>query len=343
MEETGQAQQTINRKFAALPPDLQAAVAFVPMADILLQIGREHALALDKIGLLGDVVNEFIAGDIEAEDIIPSIQSRLHTSAEKSRGIALDINRLAFRPIRNRLRGLPVPESTAPAPPALPFPPKAAVPPPPPRPIAAPLPAPLNAPQPLIIRPLPQVRPPEGVAIPKPMAPSAAAPKPPAVSRVEPPVLSPLGIRPQAPSPLPPKPPPPATPPTPSPTATYERARQAVAQELETFSKQAAAPPPQPPQPATPPQPPVPPAVSRVEPPPAQRMTKEELGEMIQRFRQERPAQPATAPTASPTPLSPPPAPTPQERPPLKLPQEKIPKPAAPEHYAADPYKEPVE
>ena len=380
METASSVQQIIGKKFEFFPDDLKSVVGTTPLANIIFQVGRDHGLAIDKIGYLSEVVGDFLAGDIEAKDIIPTIQDRLSLSIEKSREIAKGINRLVFRPLREKLRGLSErPSSATPVPPAVSPtmpPPSFRVTPPPQvpksQPLEIPKPETSRRPEPLIIRPLPSSRPVyetprstsaktagenkwpisdiNGGTPPKPSVPLSVPITGTAPRTAEKPAVVPTPVE-HLPMPMPAG----ASAPVIRPFGVHPPP---PASKTEMLSQ-----PPSPPQ-KTELQKPPPPAA-------AYNRVKEQVEKELAAFRS-IPA-PEKPPEAKPLPVTtkellrqeiekfrtPPPSPTaggPPQRPevpsteasppkepasaPLKLPSQKIPKPSAPEKYTTDPYKE---
>lgn len=378
MENTSSVQKIIGKKFESFPDDLKSVVATTPLANIIFQVGRDHGLAIDKIGYLGEVVGDFLAGDIEARDIVPTMQDRLSLSEESSREVARGINRLVFRPIREKLRGLPKESSSEIPipPPALPPvppspPPKIDLPPqgPKPQPPQTSNPDAPRGPAPLIIHPLPSSRfsrenkefePLREIATGQPASgkPSQPAEKP----APAPPTAPATGSAPStretslpAPAPIRPSVPQPTAPELSAPTISPLGARPSLPPSKLEASRRTLSPPP----PTSgyerareqvkkelallQPAPSSAPArLTETQPPPT--TTKELLQQEIEKFRSQQSPPPSSLPKSPPTdppaPALPPQRPTP---PPLKLPQQKVPTPQAPEKYAVDPYKEPPE
>lgn len=304
---------TLSEKFATLPPELKEAMAVVSPAELIYQIGRERAFPIDKIGLLGDIVSEFILGYIGPDEFVNEIGTRLSLNAETAKSVGVEVNRRIFRPIRMGLKaslGLKA-EAHQPPPPI----PKPV--PPPPKVAIAPK-APLPTPPPALAKPTPPPPPQPRAAQPTPAVPPRPQPVPPYVPPPprEAPIIRPLGMMPGE-----------------------ERRERVVVQEVKPSAP--ARPEPirvVPPPPLTPPPRPAPPP----KPSPVV-ITKAELEQELERFRQprealgtrnqaltERVAKPATPPSQQP------PAP-------IKPPQEKLPKPPAPERYTIDPYRESTE
>lgn len=267
-----------------LPPDLRRAVTRISLPETLFVIGRTHGLEIDKIGLLGELVLEFILGLVAPETFKEELMERLDLDAEMGNRITRAANSSIFRPIREHLKTSletkaqqekpsGAPAVARPAPPLTPQPAAPQT--------TTPSPSPVIPPrklEPLIIRPLrreaPQAAPPRPIptplkgnglpepnVAPKPEIKPSPAPPPPAGTRLEPLIISPLGRKPQV----------------------LGTSGQALDEKNEALG------------------------------------TRDEArGE----------ADEETVPKPTPGP---------------NLPQEKIPKPEAPERYATDPYKEPVE
>ena len=334
MIEEADIQKNVLKKFDALPEDLKAAVSAVPLVESVFTIGKNYALPLDKIGVLGDIVHEFITGTIAVKEFVGEIQRRIDIPENKSRGIAREINKIAFRPIREAFKKAtqvqtPTLASKPPTPPPArsAWPPKPATPmsPSPPTPkILPPMPVAPRKPEPLIIRPLPSMESTRGQRL-------GVREQKRTAPEIQPLILKPIS---------PPPPPPPAAPRPPvAPAPAVEKSAPiinplGVRPAIEGTGEQAlgtrdsvTTTPPAPAVPKPPIQPPPPPA-----PPPA--ITKEGLQKEIERFRPVQGARDQVLGASEKKSAEPPP------KSPLI---ENTPGPSASEERTVDPYKEPVE
>ncbi|MBI4132746.1 MAG: hypothetical protein HY473_01430 [Candidatus Sungbacteria bacterium] len=253
-------------------------------------------------------------------------------------------------PSLQQARPITIPSKPVPTPPA---------PPPQPKPAPPPMPEAPKGPQPLIIHPLPREQQlgyrEQGVGIigketmPKPTVSPVPTPSPLTAAGAPPkpaPTIGPLGVTPVAPPPAQisqretwaGKPP----------ASAYERAKQEMEKEFETFRR-------------TQETKEIPGAMEKKPPPPSGGavspyiITKEQLQKMVSEKRvgdrppeaKPEPQKPVTPPPSSPDSFAK--ATEPRKAvegkvlPPLKLPPQKIPKPPAPERYVVDPYREPTE
>jgi hypothetical protein len=59
--------KNLRDKFDALPEEFKTAMTVVDLPVVIFEIGKKHGLTIDKIGVLADIVNEFINGLISAK------------------------------------------------------------------------------------------------------------------------------------------------------------------------------------------------------------------------------------------------------------------------------------
>lgn len=190
----------------ALPAPLADAVAHLPVAQILYEIGTQQMLTIEDVGKLADEVSRFISGVIRSKEFIRSVLELARGDREKAATIAEAVNERIFSAIRETLkRTIPsdsrmeTERSSGKSQPA-------AMPPPREKPLATPAPLFVKKPEPMIIQPLagrrqetesrqqetarPQVSRPQ---VPTPGSEPAA--KPPEPAKVAP-IITPIGIRP---------------------------------------------------------------------------------------------------------------------------------------------------
>lgn len=91
--------------FDDLPAELKRAIEAASPLEKILEIGKNNNLRIDQIGMLGEIINEFIFGYISAPgEFVSEIKTRLDADNEKSRVIAGEINAEIFLPIREALK-----------------------------------------------------------------------------------------------------------------------------------------------------------------------------------------------------------------------------------------------
>ncbi|MDP2669121.1 MAG: hypothetical protein Q8P07_04785 [bacterium] len=106
----------LNKIITGLPQDVQDAYWSVDVANEILDIGKKHGLAIDKIGNLGEETNLVMTGRSKPADFIKNLTDVLGIDKEKAKAIAEDINQKVFQPIKVSLRkvhGLPAENSSS--------------------------------------------------------------------------------------------------------------------------------------------------------------------------------------------------------------------------------------
>lgn len=318
------------QRYEALPDEVASVYESERTGRMLFEIGKANGVPIDKMGEISQELGYLLLGVAPASAFVTDL-SDIIGDRETARRVALEINNTILFPVREALQqthggwqdDLGV-DGTPPAPKVLP------------PPIAPPptVPVPSQGPEPLIIMPLrgrttplPAAAPIRGpelppTAKPRPQQPPHAAQETP--EGKSPLMITPLGTGPRDQETRPVAPPaPPATPAKPglAPPEEYLRVKQRFEEDLRQFEAKQESP-----QAAAAPRAPA--APGSTAPP----------GSRLEGITPRAGGQPGT-PHPQP-PVAPQPAPQPA---PLKLPPTKIPKPEAPERYAIDPYKEPVE
>lgn len=363
--------EKIENYYSELPPTLKAAVTNLPLGALVYGIGRSNGLAIDKTGDLAREVFRFIGGASNADDLIGVLLALNGGDKKKTAAVARQLNSQIFLPIRDLLKKAttqPAPELSEIQPPKIETPPhpaaaaRAAIPSPTIPPPAAQLPekkingmallreamrtpatseiSTTAAEKPAPVsggRPLPAGA--EKKTAESSIGKYALSPSLPAARTIYPipPTKREEGPTMQEIKPAPPRvftPPPPAEGEVRSPRFASEAGYGRPAEKLPAPTK------PMPTVQSTPLAHPSPYAVTRDDLEKEIERIKKEGGPRAEHLKPAEVEPPKMAPSQPP---AGPHAAQEQKPPPLKLPQQKIPKPAAPDKYEVDPYKELVE
>ena len=96
--------QKLIELYRALPKDVLEVYEGAGTGDILLDIGKKHALALDKVGNLTYQTGLIMIGATPVRDYVKNIEEALDVPHEKAVEIASDVNHRLFAPIRESLK-----------------------------------------------------------------------------------------------------------------------------------------------------------------------------------------------------------------------------------------------
>lgn len=118
-----------------LPEEFRRAVSSVPVPERLYEIGKNHRLRIDTIGLLAELVSQFILGEMKSKAFVSAVFELCNGTHDQAADVATAVNNEIFAPIRDALRKATGAPLMAPQPP---------------RPADA-----VRKPEPLIIEPLP--------------------------------------------------------------------------------------------------------------------------------------------------------------------------------------------
>ncbi len=94
----------LKKRFDKLPESLKTALKSVDSAKKVVDVGRKHALHVDKIGELGAETGKIILGFTHPSQFLSRLSRLLDTSDEQTRLIAQEINTEIFLKIREALK-----------------------------------------------------------------------------------------------------------------------------------------------------------------------------------------------------------------------------------------------
>lgn len=98
--------EEFQKRFKALPPDIQEALTAVASVDTIFAIGKKHGLMVDQIGTMADEIWKVMLGLANPKDFIRNLASALGIESEKASAIASEVNTQMFQPVRESLRRL---------------------------------------------------------------------------------------------------------------------------------------------------------------------------------------------------------------------------------------------
>ena len=90
--------------YKALPDDVAAVYEGANTGEILVEIGRKHALAIDLLGRLSYETGLVLVGASPAREFIDNVQKGLGLTRDKAVEVAQDVNHRLFAPIRESLK-----------------------------------------------------------------------------------------------------------------------------------------------------------------------------------------------------------------------------------------------
>src|SRR3989304_791594 len=96
--------QQIRGIYSKLPNDIKEAIFSVDVSDKIIDIGKKHKLAVDKIGIIGNETSRVMLGVTHPNEFIGNLTERLEVDKEKARAIAGEINEQIFKKVRESLR-----------------------------------------------------------------------------------------------------------------------------------------------------------------------------------------------------------------------------------------------
>jgi len=96
--------QQIRGIYSKLPNDIKEAIFSVDVSDKIIDIGKKHKLAVDKIGIIGNETSRVMLGVTHPNEFIGNLTERLEVDKEKARAIAQEINEQVFKKVRESLR-----------------------------------------------------------------------------------------------------------------------------------------------------------------------------------------------------------------------------------------------
>ncbi|OHA50230.1 MAG: hypothetical protein A2W59_02475 [Candidatus Terrybacteria bacterium RIFCSPHIGHO2_02_41_19] len=96
--------QQIRGIYSKLPNDIKEAIFSVDVSDKIIDIGKKHKLAVDKIGIIGNETSRVMLGVTHPNEFIGNLTERLEVDKEKARAIAGEINEQVFKKVRESLR-----------------------------------------------------------------------------------------------------------------------------------------------------------------------------------------------------------------------------------------------
>src|SRR3989338_1542277 len=96
--------QQIRGIYSKLPNDIKEAIFSVDVSDKIIDIGKKHKLAVDKIGIIGNETGMVMLGVTHPNEFIGNLTDRLEVDKEKARAIAQEINEQIFKRVRESLR-----------------------------------------------------------------------------------------------------------------------------------------------------------------------------------------------------------------------------------------------
>ncbi|OGZ10851.1 MAG: hypothetical protein A3D67_02655 [Candidatus Lloydbacteria bacterium RIFCSPHIGHO2_02_FULL_51_22] len=92
------------KKYAELPGNLREAYESIRTTEILEEIGKKHGLQIDETGEFVDETGYVMLGVTKPDEYIQKLGDALEIPREKAREIALEVNELVFKPIRDALK-----------------------------------------------------------------------------------------------------------------------------------------------------------------------------------------------------------------------------------------------
>src|SRR3989338_3925454 len=96
--------QQIRGIYSKLLNDIKEAIFSVDVSDKIIDIGKKHKLAVDKIGIIGNETSRVMLGVTHPNEFISNLTERLEVDKEKARAIAQEINEQIFKKVRDSLR-----------------------------------------------------------------------------------------------------------------------------------------------------------------------------------------------------------------------------------------------
>src|SRR3989338_5600394 len=96
--------QQIRGIYSKLLNDIKEAIFSVDVSDKIIDIGKKHKLAVDKIGIIGNETSRVMLGVTHPNEFIGNLTERLEVDKEKARAIAGEINEQVFKKVRESLR-----------------------------------------------------------------------------------------------------------------------------------------------------------------------------------------------------------------------------------------------
>ena len=97
-------EETILKRYEALPQDLKDAVAGIGTANELYKIGKNANLSIEGIGKLAEETGLIILGFVPASNFISDIKQKIGIDEAKAGEIASEVNARIFLPIRESLK-----------------------------------------------------------------------------------------------------------------------------------------------------------------------------------------------------------------------------------------------
>src|SRR3989344_3480666 len=78
--------QQIRGIYSKLPNDIKEAIFSVDVSDKIIDIGKKHKLAVDKIGIIGNETSRVMLGVTHPNEFIGNLTERLEVDKEKEKG-----------------------------------------------------------------------------------------------------------------------------------------------------------------------------------------------------------------------------------------------------------------
>lgn len=97
-------EKELEHQFGKLPESLQAVISSIDSAKKVVDIGRKHAIHVDKLGELGAETGMVVLGFTNPSQFLSRLTRRLDLPEEKVRPIAEEINTEIFLKIRDALK-----------------------------------------------------------------------------------------------------------------------------------------------------------------------------------------------------------------------------------------------
>ena len=92
--------------FQKLPNDFQKAITASDYDNCLETITKKHKLHIDQAESLESLLAKILFGEVEPEDVISEIKSKVNLSKEEAVEIAKEINQTIVLPIKENLKSL---------------------------------------------------------------------------------------------------------------------------------------------------------------------------------------------------------------------------------------------
>ncbi|MEI6042123.1 MAG: hypothetical protein WCQ00_00965 [bacterium] len=93
-------------QFNKLPESFKTAIKASDYDKSLALISKEHKLHIDQSSMLEELLAKLIFGDIESEDIISEMKSKLNLSKEEATKIAAELDQMIIKEIKRNLMNI---------------------------------------------------------------------------------------------------------------------------------------------------------------------------------------------------------------------------------------------